>query len=347
VASREPDRPSTRTVVRIVVTVVATLLLVYAAYLVRGILVLVLVAAFLAIGLDPAVRRLQAWGLRRGQAVGTIFLAAIAFIVAFIVAVIPPLVRQITSFATNLPQDIRNFAQDHPRIQEWVVENDIAGRLQDAVANVPAAISGSLGNVFGLAGSVLAALFSLLTVLILSVYFLLSLSRIHEGTLRLVPKSRRARVSTLVDPILERIGGYIAGQVTVAVIAGVLAGFFLAIVGVPFPIALALWVTIAALIPLVGATLGAIPAVIVAFFTSTGLGVATLAYFLIYQQVENYLIHPRVMTRAVDISPAAVLLAALIGGNLLGFVGALMAIPAAAAIKLVMQEIVLPRAEAT
>jgi predicted PurR-regulated permease PerM len=347
VASREPDRPSTRTVVRIVVTVVATLLLVYAAYLVRGILVLVLVAAFLAIGLDPAVRRLQAWGLGRGQAVGTIFLAAIAFIVAFIVAVIPPLVRQITSFATNLPQDIRNFAQDHPRIQEWVVENDIAGRLQDAVANVPAAISGSLGNVFGLAGSVLAALFSLLTVLILSVYFLLSLSRIHEGTLRLVPKSRRARVSTLVDPILERIGGYIAGQVTVAVIAGVLAGFFLAIVGVPFPIALALWVTIAALIPLVGATLGAIPAVIVAFFTSTGLGVATLAYFLIYQQVENYLIHPRVMTRAVDISPAAVLLAALIGGNLLGFVGALMAIPAAAAIKLVMQEIVLPRAEAT
>lgn len=332
---------------RIVVTVVATLLLVYAAYLVRGILVLVLVAAFLAIGLDPAVRRLQAWGLRRGQAVGTIFLAAIAFIVAFIVAVIPPLVRQITSFATNLPQDIRNFAQDHPRIQEWVVENDIAGRLQDAVANVPAAISGSLGNVFGLAGSVLAALFSLLTVLILSIYFLLSLSRIHEGTLRLVPKSRRARVSTLVDPILERIGGYIAGQVTVAVIAGVLAGFFLAIVGVPFPIALALWVTIAALIPLVGATLGAIPAVIVAFFTSTGLGVATLAYFLIYQQVENYLIHPRVMTRAVDISPAAVLLAALIGGNLLGFVGALMAIPAAAAIKLVMQEIVLPRAEAT
>jgi predicted PurR-regulated permease PerM len=117
VASREPDRPSTRTVVRIVVTVVATLLLVYAAYLVRGILVLVLVAAFLAIGLDPAVRRLQAWGLGRGQAVGTIFLAAIAFIVAFIVAVIPPLVRQITSFATNLPQDIRNFAQDHPRIQ--------------------------------------------------------------------------------------------------------------------------------------------------------------------------------------------------------------------------------------
>jgi predicted PurR-regulated permease PerM len=193
---------------------------------------------------------------------------------------------------------------------------------------------------------VLAALFSLLTVLILSIYFLMSLSRIHEGTMRLVPKSKRARVAALLDPILQKIGGYIAGQVTVAVIGGALAGIFLAVIEVPFPIALALWVAIAALIPLVGATFGAIPAVIVAFFTSTGLGIATLLYFLIYQQVENYVIAPRVMTRAVDISPAAVLLAALIGGNLLGFVGALMAIPAAAAIKLIVQEILLPRTEA-
>jgi predicted PurR-regulated permease PerM len=346
-AIRALDGPTTRSVVRIVLTVVATLVVLYAAYLVRGVLVLVLVAAFLAIGLDPAVRRLQAWGLTRGQAVGAIFLAACAFIAAFVIAVIPPLVRQIASFATNLPQDIRNFAEDNSRIREWIVENDIAGRLQDAVANVPAAISGSLGNVFGLAGSVLAALFSLLTVLILSIYFLISLSRIHEGTLRLVPRSKRTQVAALLDPILEKIGGYIAGQVTVAVIAGVLAGIYLGIIGVPFPIALALWVTIAALIPLVGATLGAIPAVIVAFFTSAGVGIATLVYFLIYQQVENYLIAPRVMTRAVDISPAAVLLAALIGGNLLGFVGALMAIPAAAAIKLVVQEIVIPRTEST
>jgi predicted PurR-regulated permease PerM len=328
-----------------VMAVVATLVLLYAAYLVRNILILVLIAAFLAIGLDPAMRRLEKLGLSRGQAVLAIFLAAIAFIVGFAWAVIPPLVSQVASFATNLPEYVSDFAENNPRIQEWIVENDIPSRLRDAVSNVPAAISGSLGSVLGVAGSVAAALFNILTVLILTIYFSLSLKRIHEGTLRLVPRSKRARFSELLDPILEKIGGYIAGQVTVALIGGVLAGAFLTLVGVPFPIALALWVTIAALIPLVGATLGAIPAVIVAFFTSVGVGVATLIYFLVYQQIENYVIAPRVMTRAVDISPAAVLLAALIGGSLLGFVGALMAIPAAASIKLIVQEVVLPRIE--
>jgi predicted PurR-regulated permease PerM len=279
--------------------------------------------------------------------VALIFFAAIAFIVAFAVAVIPPLVRQVTSFATDLPGYVEDFADRYPRVREWVVDNDIPQRLEEAVGSIPTAISGSVGNVVGIAGSVLAALFNLLTVLILTIYFMLSLSHLHEGTLRLVPMSRRQRVSELVDPVLEKIGGYIAGQITVALIGGVMAGVFLAVMGVPYPIALALWVAIAALIPLVGATIGAVPAVIVAMFDSVGLGIGTLVYFLVYQQVENYFIHPRVMTRAVDISPAAVLLAALIGGSLLGFVGALMAIPAAASIKLVVQEIVLPRLDTT
>jgi predicted PurR-regulated permease PerM len=346
-SARASEGPPTLVVVRIVLTIVATLLVIYAAYLVRGVLVLVLVAAFLAIGLDPAMRRLERLRLSRGQSVLVIFMAAVAFLIAFALAVIPPLVNQIASFATDLPQYVSDFAENHPRIQEWVVENDIPSKLQSAVSNVPATISGSLSSLLGFAGSLVATLFRILTVLILTIYFSLSLQRIHEGTLRLVPRSRRTRVAEMLDPIFEKIGGYIAGQVTVALIAGVLAGIFLAVIGVPFPIALALWVSIAALIPLVGATVGAVPAVIVAFFTSVGTGFATLVYFLVYQQIENYLIAPRVMTRAVDISPAAVLLAALIGGSLLGFFGALMAIPAAAAIKLIVQEIVLPRTETT
>lgn len=335
------------TIVRTVVIVVLTLVVLYAVFLVRHVLILVVVAAFFAIGLDPAVRRLERLNLRRGQAVALIFLSAVAFIFAFAVAVIPPLVRQVTSFATDLPQYVDDLSDRYPRVSEWMIDNDVPERLEDAVSNIPAAISGSVGNVVGIAGSILSVLFNLLTVLILTIYFMLSLSHIRQGSLRLVPMSRRQKVSELLDPVLEKIGGYIAGQITVALIAGVAAGIFLAIIGVPFPIALALWVAIASLIPLVGATIGAIPAVIVAMFDSVGLGLGTLVYFLIYQQAENYFIHPRVMTKAVDISPAAVLLAALIGGSLLGFVGALMAIPAAASIKLVFQEIVLPRLDTT
>ena len=334
--------PPPRAVVKVVVIAAATLLVLYGLYLIRHVLILVVVAAFLAVGLDPAVRKLERLGLGRGSAITVIFVAAIGLLTAFALAVIPPLVEQISRFATNLPEYIQNFAERNPRVEAWAVENDVPQRLERAVSDIPTLIGGSFGNVLGLAGSVLAALFNVLTVVILTIYFLASLSRIREDSLRLVPRSRRERVSSLLDPILEKIGGYIAGQLTVALTAGVLSFIFLAVVGVPFPVALALWVSIAALIPLVGATLGAIPSAIVAFFTSLPLGIATVAFFVVYQQVENYVIAPRIMTRAVDISPAAVLLAALIGGSLLGFFGALMAIPAAASLKLVVQEVVIP-----
>lgn len=327
---------------RVVLIVFGVSLLLYAAYLVRNVLVLVLVAIFLAAGLDPAVRRLERLGLKRGQAVGAIFLAMFAFIVAFALAVIPQLVRQVTTFAINLPRYVEDLAQRNPQIARFIQDNDVPQRLRDAIGNVPTLIGSSAGRVLGIAGSVLGTLFNIITVLILTIYFLASFGRIREGSLKLVPKSRRQRVSDLAQPILEKIGGYISGQVTVAVIGGVLAFIYLTIVGMPSPIALALWVSIAALIPLVGATIGAVPAIIVGFFVSLPVGIGTIIYFITYQQIENYFIHPRIMTRAVNISPAAVLLAALIGGSLLGFVGALMAIPLAASIKLIAQEVVLP-----
>lgn len=267
-------------------------------------------------------------------------------IVGFAVAVVPPLISQITTFAADLPQYVEDLGKNNPRINDWAMENDIPEKLKEATSNVPSLIGGSFGSVLGIAGSFMSAIFNGITILVLTIYFTMSLSRIRSGSLKLVPKSRRQKVGELADPILEKIGGYIAGQLTVAIIAAVLSLIFLTIAGVPFPIALSLWVLLAALIPLVGATIGAIPAVIVAFFDSTGVGLATLVFFLIYQQVENYVIAPKVMNKAVDISPAAVLVAALVGGTLLGFVGALMAIPVAASIKLIVQQVVVPKSEA-
>ena len=341
------EGPSVAAVARATVTVLGVLLLAYAAYRVRSILVLVFVAAFLAVGLDPAVRRLEKWRLSRGQAVAAIFAVTVLFIAAFIAAVIPPLVRQVASFATDLPEYVEDLSNRYPAIDEWVQENDIATKLRDATQNAPSIIGGSLGQVLGVAGSLASSFFNFLTVVVLTIYFLLSLSRIRSGTLKLVPKSKRNRVQELVDPILEKIGAYIAGNIIVSIIAGVVSFVFLVIVQVPFPVALALWVAIADLMPLVGASLGAVPAVVVAFFASPAQGIATAAFFIAYQQLENYVIAPRVMTKAVDVSAAAVLLAALIGASLLGFVGALMAIPAAAAIKIIATEVMLPRAERT
>ena len=344
-AERGHEGPSTGTIFRVVLTAAAALLLVYCLYRVRSVLMLVFVAAFLAIGLDPAVDWLERKGLKRGLAVAAIFIAALVALIGFVAAVIPPLVEQVTNFATNLPEYIDDLAARNDRIAEYVRDNDIADRLREAVGQAPTQIGGSFGTVIGVAGSVLGKVFNALTVIVLTIYFSLSLRRAREGSLKLVPKSRRERVRELVDPILEKIGSYIAGNVAVSIIAGVLSFIFFMISGVPYPVALALWVAIADLIPLVGATLGMVPALIVAFFVSLPVFIATLVFFVVYQQVENYIIVPKVMTKAIDISPAAVLLAALIGGSLLGFVGALISLPFAAGVKLLMQEVVRPKLE--
>jgi predicted PurR-regulated permease PerM len=337
--------PRTVTVFRIVFAVVAALVLVYAAYLVRSVLVLVVVAGFLAVGLDPAVRGLERFGLTRGLAVAVLFVGILLFLGGFLFAVIPPLVEQVTNFATHLPKYVQDLSHTNPRVERFITENDIPDKLRAATNNAPKIIGGSLATLVGVAGSVIGSVFKVVTVLVLTIYFVMSLSQIRAGTLRLIPRTKRERARVLLDPMLEKVGGYVAGNLAVSLLAGVMAFIFLALVHVPFPVALALWVAIADLIPLVGASLGAIPAVVVAFVGSVPLGIATVAYFIIYQQTENYLIAPRVMTKAVDLSAAAVLLAALIGASLLGFVGALMAIPAAASLKLVMQEIVLPGTE--
>ncbi len=344
-AAGAPERLPASAVFRNVFVVAAAVLLIYCLYLLRSLLMLVFIALFLAVGMDPAIRRLQGWGMKRGQAVAVILLGIVGFLAGFVAAVVPPLVDQVTEFATNLPQYVQDLAESNERIREYVTEQNIAERLQEATREIPAQIGSSLGTVLGVAGSVLASIFNTITVLVLTVYFSLSFTRMREGSMRLIPKSKRERVQAIVDPILTKIGGYIAGNVVISIVAGVVSFAFLAIAGVPFPVALALWVAIADLIPLVGATLGAVPAVIVAFFDSLPTGIATLAFFAVYQQVENYFIAPRVMTKAVDLSPAAVLVSALAGAALLGVPGVLMAIPAAAAIKLISTEIFVPWAE--
>ena len=339
------EGPSTITIFRVVFTAAAALVVLYAVYLVRSLVLLVLVAAFLAVGLDPVVRWLQRRGLKRGQAVAVLFLGLVLIFAGFGFAIVPPLVEQVETFATNVPEYVDDLADRNQRIAEFVDTRNITERLRSATTDLPSQLGGSFGTVLGIAGSIIASIFNTITVIVLTVYFSLSLTGMREGSLRLIPKSKRERTKELMDGILMKIGGYIAGNIAISLIAGVVSFAFLALVGVPFPVALALWVAIADLIPLIGATVGALPAVIVAYFVSLPVGLATTAFFAVYQMMENYFIAPRVMTKAIDISAPAVLVAALVGGSLLGVPGVLMAIPAAAAIKLLVNELVYPRTE--
>ena len=182
-------------------------------------------------------------------------------------------------------------------------------------------------------------IFNLLTITVLAVYFLLGLERSHEAAKALVSGRHADRNVRILDESVERIGGYVSGNIFISVIAGTLAFIVLEILGVPYAAALAVWVAIADLIPGVGAMLGAVVCVIVALFSSVADGIAVAVYFVVYQRIENYLILPRIMRKAIDLSAPTVIITLLIGSSLAGLGGALIALPIVAALKVVIREV--------
>ncbi|MDP9396000.1 MAG: AI-2E family transporter, partial [Actinomycetota bacterium] len=307
----------------------------------RAVLVLIVVSMFLAIGLNPTVEWLMSRGMRRALAVGVVFLLFLLALLGFIVSVVPPVVEQTRTFVESAPELIDRL-QESRTVARLDDNFGILDRIQDYVA------SGALGERFfggilGVGKIVLGAVFSVFTVLVLTLYFLASLPSIKRQAYRFAPASRRERVTLLGDEILLRIGGYVSGAFLVATVAGVSSYVFLLILGVPYALALSIFVGLMALVPMVGATIGALAAATVAFFNSWYAGVLALVFYGIYQQVENYVVYPRVMRRAVDVPAALTVMAVLVGGTLLGVVGALLAIPTAAATLLLAREVLIPR----
>ena len=321
------------------ITVVLTAAVLSAASSVLNILILVVIAAVLAVGLDPFVRLLERAGMRRGLAVMLIFVIALGFLAAFAALVIPPLVREIGGLSNDIPKYAARLQTRQDWIGDFVRKNDLSTKLKDAAAKIPQQVSHSFGTILGITGQVASAVFNLLTIAILTIYFLSALPRLNRFTGALFAPERRERGERIVAESLTKIGGFVTGNLLTSLIAGVTSLVALVALGIPFAVALAMWVAIADLIPAVGATLGAVPAVIVAFFSSPLDGGATLSFFIVYQQVENYYIVPRVMKNAVDLSPAAVIISTLIGGSLAGFAGALLALPVAATIKVIVNDV--------
>lgn len=341
-----PGRPLARSPFIVGLTAGLGLVLAYSAYLAvqnaLSILVLVFIAMFLAIGLNPAVVRLQRLGLPRGLAVALVGLGVVLLFCGGLFALVPPLITQGNELIRNLPDYIGDLQRSRT-VRELNERYEILDRLRTAATLEN--ITNAIGGVWGGAQFIFGALFNLLTIFVLTIYFMAAFDRVKAGAYRLVPASRRERVSLITDEILAKVGAYMAGALTIAIIAGTSTFIFLAIAGVAYPYALAVVVAVTDLIPQIGATLGAVVVSLVGFATSVPIGIACVIFFLLYQQVENFLIYPRVMRRAVKVSDLAAIIAALLGISLLGVVGALIAIPAVAAIQLIVREVVFPRQE--
>jgi predicted PurR-regulated permease PerM len=319
--------------------------LVKALIAVQAVLVLLLTAAFLAIGLNPAVEALERRQMRRSFAVGLVLLGVLAFFVGFGFAIVPPIVEQAQQFGDQAPDYLRDL-QENDTVAALDARFGLLDRAERMLDDPERIGVSAAGGVLGVGKVVFGAFFSTLTVLIVTLYFLANLPGIKAHAYRLVPRTRRARVGLLTDEILSRVGGYVAGAVSIATLAAVTTFLLLRLLDVEYALALSMLVFLTGLIPLIGATIGAVVVVAVALFASVKAGIVMAVYYLVYQQVENYVLYPRIMQRSVNVSPAATVVAVLIGGSLLGVLGALLAIPIAAAVQLVVDEVVLPKQDA-
>lgn len=308
-------------------------------------LVLIVVSLFLAAGLNPAVEFVERRGLRRTYAVIIVIVGVLIGVALFVVAIVPVITDQVASITDRAPEWLDRLQQNQ-QVQDIDAEYEVIDKIRDYVTGGDF-VSTLFGGAIGVGLAVLGALFNAFIILVLTLYFLSSLEKTKAAIYRLAPASRRDRVSRLGDRIFRSIGGYVSGAFIVATCAGVTSLIFLYAIGLgEYAVALAFVVAILDVIPMIGATIGAVVVTAIAFAEDPKMGVACVIFYLIYQQVENYVLYPRVMSKSVDIPGAVTVIAALVGAALLGVVGALLAIPTAAAILMLTREVFIRRQDA-
>jgi len=309
------------------------------------VITLLVVSFFLTLALNPLVEALTRRRVRRGWAVTIVFLGVLALFTLVGWLVIPPVVQQGTELTTNAPRMFDNVLAN-PWVQDVDHRYQLVQRIQEEV-NKRVADGNLWAGVFGGvldAGKVIASgVFSVLTVLVLTLYFLASLPAVKQAAYAVVPASRRPRTVSLAEEVMRRVGSYAIGQVAVAGINAFCAWIMMTLIGLKFAAVLAVAVGFLGLIPMVGATLGASVVAIVAFFDEPKKALIVIIYFIVYQQIENYAVMPRIMQRTVAVPGAVTVVAALAGGALLGILGALLAIPFAAGALLLYEEVLVPR----
>jgi predicted PurR-regulated permease PerM len=306
----------------------------------RSVLILIGLALFIAAGLDPGVTWLEQHRFPRWAAVLTVLLALLAVLGGFVAAAIPPLIAQASGLADHLPQYAHSLQNHNSELGKLNVKYHLQQRASKLLSSKGSTL---VGGVLGAGKLVLSAATSVILITVMVVYFLFSMPKIRLFAYRLAPHSRRTRVILIGDEIFTKVGGFVLGNVLTSVIAGIGTYIWLLIFGVPYPILLALMVAIFDLIPVIGAYVGGAVVSLVALTVSLPVAVATLGFYVGYKLAEDYFIVPRVMGKTVQVPAVVSLVAVLIGGTLLGIIGALVAIPAAAAIRLFLQEVVFRR----
>lgn len=309
--------------------------------------VLIIISLFLAAGLNPSVEFFKRRGLKRPQAVVIVVALALIFVGIFAAVVIPPAVTQVGHLYKSAPSILEHLKSNSyiaSLNKHYGIIDSLQAKFAASLHNGQYVIS-AFGGVIGVGKAFVSGVFAILTVLILTIYFLASLPSVTGVAYRFVPATRRERVSKITDAIILRIGGFVSGQATVAFIASIFGLILAFSLGLPYPAAIGLLVFVCGAIPLIGHILGISAVTLIALSKSPLDAIITLLVYLAYIQVENYIIMPRIMRRSLSLPGVVTIIAALIGVSLLGVVGGILAVPIAAAVLLIIEEVVFPKAD--
>jgi predicted PurR-regulated permease PerM len=341
-AGQSPERVPVRTILATIGLVLATAVVLYLVVRTQRVLTWMVIAAVFAVALHPPaawVQRRLLGGRRPALATFSVFLVAVLGLTGIITAFVVPLVRQATRFAGQLPVLVDQARAgrgpvgrllERSNALDWVQNNQ--GRIDDFVSGLTAPVAGVLG---GVASGIAAAV----TIFVLAYLMVLEGPKVVDGTINVFEPATGARIRRVAADCARSVTGYVSGNLLISVICGGLTFVVLLILGVPYAGLIALFVGVADLIPLVGATLGGAVAVIAGFVHSTTAGIVVLVFFVLYQQLENHLLQPMVFSRTVKLNPLTVIVAILIGAELLGVLGALLAIPVASMIQVILRDI--------
>ena len=324
---------------RIALIVISIVVLLQAIAVLRNVILVILASFVFAIGLQPAANWLERRGWSRGVGVALVLLGFGIPLLGLMLVLIPVVVGQLGSFVAEIPDKIDELAETSSLFAEIDRRVDIQATVtslnQAAEQSLPTLLRSSVGFVF-----------NLVTVLVLTPYFAVSMPGLKSWIVRLFPRPTRADMLYVLSESSTLVSNYIAGNLIISVIAFVVSLVGLWLIGLPYVVALAAWIALTDLIPVVGAALGAALAMLVAAFVGGPEFIVTTMFLILYQQIENYVIAPRIMRRAVNVTPPMVIIALMIGGSLAGFVGALLALPVAAMLKVIVTEFVIrPRIE--
>jgi predicted PurR-regulated permease PerM len=336
----EPERVVSfrpRTVLQVTGVLLGVAVALWVVFVARQVITWAFVALFFTLAMNPAVSALEQRGWRRGLATGAIFLVVVLVIAGLAALLIPPLVHQLTGFVDAVPGYVHDLTKGRGPLGFLERKYHIVEKVREMVSNGGGTrLAGGASAVLSITRSVITAVVGVVTIVFLTIFMLLEGPTWWERGLGLLAPASRPRWRNVGYQIGRTISGYVTGNLLISVIAGGSSAVVLLIMGVPFPLALGLLVAILDLIPLAGATLAAIALGVVAFLTSVPAGVVVVAYFIVYQQIENHVLQPLVYGRTVQLSPLVVLLAILVGSQLAGVLGALGAIPVAGTLQILL-----------